>query len=294
MLLQERVSTSNFTIETFHNLFDRNQNDAIIESTVEVAATNPVKLYYFMQRYAYFNSFAGSLVARLASSIGLSYHLFRQPGISVLDQSDRGLEIAAKVFAATIDEHADGGAGNLPHRTLAQATLKAVGEYARLRDAQLNLAAQTPEWMNELITIALDVYPGKIGDVEALATAIGCHIGSELLADREYAIIDKVVRHTNRGVGFDAWLKGKQVTVGGKRLSPWYWIVVHGKHESVGVEADHSDYAIEALNLLAQYSSESHETILKWASKGFLDFAQLQESLFQNIQAELRSVTPSV
>jgi hypothetical protein len=292
MLLQERVATSQFTVETFHNLFDRNQNDATIESTVELAVTNPVKLYYFMQRYAYFNSFAGSLVARLASSIGLSYHLFRQQEISVLDQSDRGLEIAAKVFAATIDEHADGGAGNLPHRTLAQATLKAVGEYARLRDAQLNGAAQTPEWMNELIAIALDVYPGKIGDIEALATAIGCHIGSELLADREYAIIDKVVRHTNRGVGFDAWLKGKQVTVGGKRLSPWYWIVVHGKHESVGVEADHSEYAIEALNLLAQYSSESHETILKWASKGFLDFAQLQERLFQNIQSELSVMTP--
>jgi hypothetical protein len=294
MLLKERVSTANFTIETFHNLFDRAQNDATIESAVELAVTNPVKLYYFMQRYAYFNSFAGSLVARLASSIGLSYHLFRQKEISVLDQSDRGLEIAAKVFAATIDEHADGGAGNLPHRTLAQATLKAVGEYARLRDVQLNQAAQTPEWMNELIAIALDVYPGKIGDIEALATAIGCHIGSELLADREYAIIDKVVRHTNRGVGFDAWLKGKQVTVGGKRLSPWYWIVVHGKHESVGVEADHSDYAIEALNLLAQYSSESPETILKWASKGFLDFAQLQERLFQNIQSELRVMTPSL
>jgi hypothetical protein len=294
MLLQERVSTSNFTIETFHNLFDRNQNDAIIESTVEVAATNPVKLYYFMQRYAYFNSFAGSLVARLASSIGLSYHLFRQPGISVLDQSDRGLEIAAKVFAATVDEHADPSADKVPHRTLAQATLKAVGEYAQLSDAQLNQAAQTPEWMNEIITIALDGYSGKIGDLEALATSLGFHIGSELLADREYSIIDKVVRYTNRGEGFDTWLKGKQVEVGGKSLSPWYWIVIHGKHNSTGVEAEHCQFAIDALNLLAQYRPESHETILKWASQGFLDFAQLQERLFQDIQSELRVMTPSV
>jgi hypothetical protein len=294
MLLQERVAATHFTIETFQNLFDRSLNDAIIESTVELAVTNPVKLYYFMQRYAYFNSFAGSLVARLASSIGLSYNLFRHKDISVADQSDRGLEIAAKVFAATIDEHADAGAERVPHRTLAQATLRAVGEYAQLSDTQLNQAAQNPEWMNELITIALDGYPGKIGDIEALATAIGFHIGSELLADREYAIIDKVVRYTNRGVGFDAWLKGKQVKIGGKRLSPWYWIVVHGQHNAAGVEADHSGFAVEALNLLAQYRPESQETILKWASKGFLDFAQLQERLFQNIQTELRTFTLSV
>jgi hypothetical protein len=292
MLLQERAVSTQFSIETFQNLFDRSQNDATIERAIEVAAKNPVQLYYFMQRYAYFNSFAGSLVARLASSIGLSYNLFRQKDISVADQSDRGLEIAAKVFAATIDEHADAGAERVPHRTLAQATLKAVGEYAQLNEFQLNQAAQNPEWMDELITIALDGYPGKIGDVEALATAIGFHIGSELLADREYAIIDKVVRYTNRGTGFDAWLKGKQVTIGSKRLSPWYWIVVHGQHNSAGVEADHSEFAVDALNLLAQYRPESAETILKWASKGFLDFARVQERLFQEIESEISTLTP--
>jgi hypothetical protein len=294
MLLQERVAASHFTVETFQNLFDRHQNDATIESTVELAVTSPVKLYYFMQRYAYFNSFAGSLVARLASSIGLSYSLFRHKDISVLDQSDRGLEIAAKIFAATVDEHADAGADNVPHRTLAQATLKAIGEYAQLSDTQLNQAAQTPEWMNEIITIALDGYSGKIGDVEALATSLGFHIGSELLADREYSLIDKVVRYTNRGTGFDTWLKGKQVEVGGKNLSPWYWIVIHGKHNSTGVEAEHCQLAIDALNLLAQYRPESQATILKWASKGFLDFAQLQERLFEDIHTELRVMRPSV
>lgn len=294
MLLQERVSTTNFTIDTFHNLFDRSHNDATIESAIELAATNPVKLYYFMQRYAYFNSFAGSLVARLASSIGISYELFRAADVSVSEQSDRGLEIAARVFAATVDEHADAGANKVPHRTLAQATLKAIGEYAQLSDSELNRIAQTPNWMKGIATDLINGYQGKIDDIEALVTALGFHLGSELLADREYAIIDKVVRYTNRGIGFDAWLKGKQVTVGGKRLSPWYWIVVHGQHNSTGVEADHFEYALDALNLLAQYRPESRETILKWASKGFLDFAQLQERLFQDIQSELRVITPLV
>jgi hypothetical protein len=247
-----------------------------------------------MQRYAYFNSYAGSLVARLASSIGISYQLFRQNEVAVIDQSDRGLEIAAKVLVATIDEHADAGAQQVPHRTLAQITLKAVSEYANLGDNELNQVAQAPAWMQAIITDLIDGYQGKIDDLEAIVTALGFHIGSELLADREYSLIDKVVRYTNRGSGFDAWLQGKQVEVGGKRLSPWYWIVVHGKHNASGVEADHFELALDALNLLAEYRPESNEQIWQWASKGFLDFAELQQRLFACTKAELADLTPQV
>ncbi len=292
MLVQEKINVTRFTTETFHNLFDQQVNDANIEATIELAATDPTKLYYFMQRYAYFNSYAGSLVARLASSIGISYQLFRQAGVSVADQSDRGLEIAAKVFAATVDEHADAGAAQVPHRTLAQATLNAIGDYAQLSDVQLNQVAQTPDWMNEIVTVALNGYQGEIGDLQSLVTALGFHIGSEMLADREYSLIDKVIRYTNRGGGFDHWLKGKQVEIGDKSLSPWYWIVIHGKHNSSGVEAEHCQLAVDALNLLAQYRPESNDTIWKWASKGFLDFVQLQQRLFSDIAAELKSLTP--
>jgi hypothetical protein len=290
MLVQERISAAHFTTETFNNLFDRHQIDANVEQTIELAAQDSVKLYYFMQRYAYFNSYAGSLVARLASSIGISYQLFRQEGVFVADQSDRGLEIAAKVFAATVDEHADAGASQVPHRTLAQATLKAIGEYADLSDVELNRAAVTPDWMSPVINDALEKYSSKIGDIEALVTSLGFHLGSELLADREYSLIDKVVRHTHRGTGFDAWLKGKQIEIGGKSLSPWYWIVIHGKHNSTGVEAEHCQFAVDALNLVAKYRPESNDTILKWASKGFLDFARVQQQLFANIKAELEVI----
>jgi hypothetical protein len=294
MLVQERTATARFTTETFDNLFDRQMNNANIEATIELAASDPVKLYYFMQRYAYFNSYAGSLVARLASSIGISYQLFRQNEVAVIDQSDRGLEIAAKVLAATIDEHADAGAQQVPHRTLAQITLKAVSEYANLGDNELNQVAQAPAWMQAIITDLIDGYQGKIDDLEAIVTALGFHIGSELLADREYSLIDKVVRYTNRGSGFDAWLQGKQVEVGGKRLSPWYWIVVHGKHNASGVEADHFELALDALNLLAEYRPESNKQIWQWASKGFLDFAELQQRLFACTKAELADLTPQV
>jgi hypothetical protein len=292
MLVQTKVTSSVFTTENFDQIFDRQENNAKIEATVELAAVDAVKLYYFMQRYAYFNSYAGSLVARLASSIGVSYQLFRQPGITVTDFSDRGLEIAARVLAATIDEHADAGAQQVPHRTLAQATLKAMAEHAELKDIELNLTAQSPEWMTAIIKDLIGGYQGKIDDVEAIVTAIGFHLGSELLADREYSIIDKVVRHSHRGKGFDRWLQGRQVEVGGKKISPWYWVVVHGKHNSSGVEAEHFDCALEALNLVVQYRPESPEQIWQWASQGFLDFAHLQERLFSGMAVELQGLTP--
>jgi hypothetical protein len=279
-----------FTTETFNALFDRECAEANIEATVEVAAASPEGLYYFMQRYAHFNGYAGSLVARLASSIGISRDLFNQSGVSISDQADRGLDIAAKVLAATIDEHADAGAQQVTHRTLAQATMKAIGDYAELSDIERNKIAQTPDWMQPILVDTVSGYQGIIGDLQALVTALGFHIGSELLADREYALIDKVVRHNNRGVGFDAYLHGKQVEIGGKRLSPWYWIVVHGKHNSSGVEAEHCQLGIDALNLMAQYRPESADTILAWASKGFLDFADVQQRLFFQSEVELQTL----
>jgi hypothetical protein len=294
MLVQERTAAIRFTTETFDSLFDRQANNANIEATIEVAASDPIKLYYFMQRYTHFNSYAGSLVARLASSIGISYQLFRQDTEAVTDQSDRGIEIAAKVLAATIDEHADAGAEKVPHRTLAQVTLKAVGEYAQLNNDELNQIAQAPAWMQTIINDLINGYQGKIDDLEAIVTALGFHIGSELLADQEYSLIDKVVRYTNRGHGFDAWLKGKQVQVSGKRLSPWYWIVVHGKHNASGVEAEHFQLALDALNLLTEHRPESYEQIWQWASRGFLEFAELQQRLFNCTKAEMSALNSQV
>jgi hypothetical protein len=290
MLTQEKPSTELFTIKDFDALFDRPTNNANIEKAIELSASDPVKLYYFMQRYAYFNSYAGSLVARLASSIGISYKLFQNKETSIIEQADRGLEIAAKVLAATIDEHADAGAQNVPHRTLAQITLKAVGEYAQLSDAELNKIGETPKWMETIIEDLIAGYQGKIDNPQALATALGFHIGSELLADQEYSLLDKVVRYSNRGRGFDAWLRGKQVEIEGKKISPWYWVVVHGKHNASGVEAEHFQLALDALNLFAQDRPESRDLIFNWAADGFLQFADLQQRLFNCITVE--NMTP--
>jgi hypothetical protein len=137
--------------DLIERLFDIHKINQSAELACAAAMKDPRALYLFMQRYVHFNGYAGSLVARLASSIGLSRDLFNDPDCTVVDEADRGMEIAAKVIAATIDEHADQGAQYVPHRTLAQATLKAIGKYAHLSEAERNQFAIVPDWMKEVL-----------------------------------------------------------------------------------------------------------------------------------------------
>ncbi len=272
--------------------FDRNFNFDLLDQTVkeccQTATQSPEAFYLFMQRYTHFNAAAGPLVARLASSIGLSRELFVEPSTDVLDEADRGLKIAAGVFSATIDEHSDQNYKNLPHRTFAQATLKAVGDYANLSIIRRNEYAKVPGWLNSLLVSTVDAYEGKIGDLEQLIKSIGVHVGSEMLADREYMIIDEVVRRHNSGTGFDKYLKethGK-VDFDGEKISSWYWVAIHGSAQKSGVEKDHYEAALNALDMVVKYSPYTEEKVRNLAFEGFSILADVQQNLFKEIQKE--------
>jgi hypothetical protein len=292
-------STSILSKDLIDRLYDLPRLNRSVETACEASMSSPRALYLFMQRYVHFNGYAGSLVARLASSIGLSRDLFNDPDCSVVDEADRGMEIAAKVIAATIDEHADKGAQYVPHRTLAQATLKAIGKYARLSETERNQFAIVPDWMKEILEETVGGYQGVPGDAFALIRAMGFHAASEVLADREYSLIDKVVRYDNRGKGFDAYLRTNdgKVTIGDRQFSAWYWVVIHGKHQGSGVEAEHFECALEAIDLAAKYRPESAEVVRQYALQGFADFVLVQQRLFAEISrecAELQVLEPEL
>jgi len=281
-----------FSKNEFLKAFDLVKLDATVELTCHLATQHPKALYLFMQRYTHFNGYAGSLVARLASSVGLSRNLFNNAACLVSDEADRGLEIAAKVLAATIDEHADQGAHNMPHRTLAQATLKAVGDYAELSVQERNFLGQLPEWMSELLQSTIAGYQGVPGNIASLIRALGFHAASEMLADHEYRLIDKAVREHFRGTGFDAYLRqtNSKVELEGRKYSSWYWVVVHGKYNDSGVEAEHFEFALEALVLAARYRPEPDIQIRLWAMQGFAYFVELQQRLFREIHRECQQI----
>ncbi len=233
------------------------------------------------------------MVSRLASSIGLSKELFRNINYEVDDESDRGLEIAAKVFTAAIDEHGDPNIKNLTHRMLSQASLRKIGEYAQLTPQIQNKLATIPDWLVWINQQVIENYQGQPGNLESLIKAIGFHAASEMLAHRKFSTIDRIVRHENKEIGFDKYLKSGngKVKFEGHEIGGWSWIVIHGSYSNSGVEQIHFQKALEAINLVIRYSPANYEKILQWILVGFNSFVVLQQGFFRKIRQECLELT---
>jgi len=263
------------------NLIDADQT---VESTIRLAAQTPESLYLFFQRYTHFNGYVSAVISRLASTIAMSRYLFTDPSIAVVEEADKGFQLSTEIMVAAADE----GAHGITHRELAQITLKTVGDYAGFSTTQRNAVAQIPDWLEQIIDGILAGYPGEHNDVESLVKAVGFHAASELLGDREYAILDKVIRYDNKGTGFDRYLREEAAPakVNGHRYDPWCYVLIHGKHEGSGEEAKHFEHVLNALHMLTDYLPESDEQIMDWALSGFSDFVALQQRLFREIYRE--------
>lgn len=274
-----------FTESYFEKLFNFAELDNTVSSTIRLAAKDPKTLYQFFQRYSHFNGYASAMISRLASTIGLSRYTFSNSELLVTEEADRGMDIAAQIMSAAADE----GANNTPvHRALAQLTVKTVGDYAELDDQDRNQIAQIPSWLKEIISQVISNYQGQIDDEESLVKAMGFHLASEMLGDREYALLDMVIRHEQKGVGFDQYLKqvAKPASINGHRYTPWSWVLIHSRHDGSGAEAEHSEFAVSALNMAMRYGSASTKDIKRWAEEGFKAFVELQQRLFQEVQHE--------
>lgn len=281
-----------FSEEFFQDLFDFEQIENTVTSTLRLVVKDPISLYLFFQRYSHFNGYASAMIARLASTIGLSRYTFSNSELIVKEESDRGMDIAAQVMSAAADE---GVNGTPVHRALAQLTVKTVGDYAELNEDDRNKFANIPDWLKQIVTEVISIYEGKIDDEASMVKAMGFHMASEMLGDREYALLDMIVRYENKGLGFDRYLqqKAKPVLINDHRYTPWSWIVIHSKHDGSGVEAEHSEYAVNALNMAVRYGSVSEKQMKAWAEEGFRAFVELQQRLFREICRECLELAQS-
>lgn len=274
-----------FSEDFFHEIFDFEQVESTVTSTVRSVIKDPISFYLFFQRYSHFNGYASAMIARLASTIGLSRYAFNNPEIIVKEEADRGMDIAAQVMSAAADEGAN---GTPVHRALAQFTVKTVGDYAGLNDQERNQFAAIPNWLEEIERNVISTYEGKIDDEASMVRAMGFHLASEMMGDREYALLDMVVRHENKGIGFDRYLKqeAKPALINDHRYTAWSWVLIHSKHDGSGVEVEHSEFAMSALNMAVRYGSASEKQIKMWAEEGFRTFVELQQRLFREIRLE--------
>ena len=272
-----------FTESYFEELFDFAELDNTVSATIRLAAKDPQALYQFFHRYMYFNAYASSVIARLASSIAMSRYLFNDPSVAVKEEADRGFQISAEVMIAASDE----GSHEITHRELAQLLDKTLGDYAGLSTEERNAVAQAPQWLDKICQATMAQYQGTPSDAESLIKAIGFHAASELLGDREYALLDMIIRYENEGIGFDRYLKGTKATkIGKHRYLPWGYVLIHGKYEGTGAEAKHFVHVLNALNMVLKCRPESEEQLTEWIVEGFKSFVELQQSLFRNIFKE--------
>jgi hypothetical protein len=274
-----------FSGDFFRACFAVTEAENTIEQYFNRAIQNPTGLYMFFQRYTHFNAYTSAVIARLASSIAMSRYLFNDPTVPVIEEADRGFNLAAKVMIAASDEGTNDGA---PHRTLAQLLLRTLGDYAELSIDERNQFANVPTWLTDICNGIMEGYSGIPGNAASLIRSMGFHAASELFGDIEYGLLDKVVRHDNKHVGFDAFLRKTPVAeLCGHRYHPWGYVLVHASHQgAAGVEACHFECVVDALNMVADYRPESKEQIIEWALEGFEQFMNLEQDMFERVDEE--------
>lgn len=276
-----------FRIEDFITATEQETMEATVRRACDTAVREPLTQFIFVDRYTRWNGYAGALVAKLSGNIGESQDLFLDPNEPDRAQAVRGMDVAGHVLDATVDEHLDKG-HRVPHRTLAQAMRKAAADYAGLPLPERNALSEPPAWLQDVVARTFVCYGSIAHDAEALIRSIGTHIASESMADREYAIIDRVFRAERHHEGFYKYLRDRdfRVELGGKLVHAYAWITIHATFESQGVEAEHLAEAMKALELAARFRPESREHILELAREGYRSFAEIQRDFFVHAERE--------
>ncbi|MCC5654582.1 hypothetical protein LC609_33370 [Nostoc sp. XA013] len=275
-------------LQDFHPWIDIARIDRLMENTCRDAITNPRSQYLFMQRFVHYSRTYSYIVPALASKIGSSM-LFQQTGCSTLECGERSMDIAAKVFAASIEEFRDPRTG-VSHRTLSYALLDKLAQYADLSTPEIHQIASLGTWLDDFVQQVEAGYDADPTNLCSLIEAMGFHAATETIGGHEFSIINSVIFSGQRSERFGQFIKSTKVRFPEGTVSPWYWIVIHGTVNTAGVEADHSDDAINALNLAVQYTSVPEEQIIAWAGKGVAKFAHVQETFFQRLQDELCTI----
>jgi hypothetical protein len=232
----------------------------------------PPALLRFFVHYASWNGHFANGVAALASLLGNGRDLFREAGLPRA-VSDRSNYIASYFFDAARDEYDDHiNPARDSHRCMAQASLLAMAAYFKLGDEALD--APDPAELEAVNDGVMAGYTGQPGRAQSLVAqvfwAIGYHLGSELLADQEFSIIDAHLR--------EAWpelvhhLMRTTVELAGGQHRCYAWVGVHSGHGG-GVEADHFDYALDGARSALRYlASEHHPAALQALQQGFQAF----------------------
>ena len=238
-----------------------------------LGAQDPPHLLSILGRYVQFNSAFGPGLANLAGEIAARQGLFvdRQEPVRIL--ADRAAEVASDFFYAAVDEFDDRATPwRDTHRTLAQATMKGLGRHFGYAPEQLDGLIRVNPATHTAMARVFDGYGvGMRLEEPALFEAMGFHVGSEILADQEFVIIDRVLRETRSELV--AALEAMTVEIMGNPHNAYYWLRIH-----TGVEAEHFDAALKGVNRALGFYAGAQDPfqVKAFMLAGFERFAAVQ------------------
>lgn len=247
-------------------------------------ASNPIR---FFHHYTSWNGFFGSGVASLAGKVGRCRHMFLDPTEEIEAIADRSVYVASYFFDAARDEFDDSSTPKRDtHRCLAQAMLKATIDYcgARVGDSILAEVTSPPLWLSALEDRVSVGYGAGSQDINYnVFRAMGYHVGSEVIADKEFSVIDQLLEEYHPELR--AYLQKTSVTIGPGNHNAYHWLSIHSGHEDGGaVEMEHFEFAMEGVRLALKHTPLAiRDDLRHQVMLGYLDFAHDHNEFFTNI-----------
>lgn len=273
------------TVDELRGLCDFAAHEQMVVNALRAALGDSRQRLRFFGNYTSWNGYFGSGVAALAGKIGRSRGLFQDPRESIHAIADRSVYVASFFFDAARDEFDDReSVWRDTHRCLAQATIGGLLDYEAKQGAPLS-----PAVVNELLAeslslealnhrVALGYGVGTPDDLISIFASIGYHLGSEMLADREFSLIDSLLNEA--APQLVAYLKAAKVRIAGQDHAAYQWVSIHSGHGG-GAEADHFQWATQGVRLALRFvPNELHAQLRRAVHRGFLSFAADHREFF--------------
>jgi hypothetical protein len=277
------LTVAKITRAHLENLVDFEDDANLIRHALREAlhARDSRALVRFFARYASWNGFFGAGVATLAGKIGRARGLFMDWREPLQAAADRSVLVASYFFDAARDEFDDHETAERdPHRCLAQAFLKGLASLClpQMNAGEQNALMADPLWLTALNNSVAGGYGAyRPDDLPTLFAAMGYHLGSEVLADREFSIIDEALSAEGDLV---TRLKALTVPIGPQQHNAYVWVQIHSGSGGAA-EADHFAWATQGVNLALDYVDESLQSdLIRQVERGFISFANDQREFF--------------
>ncbi len=264
----------------FRSLVDFASVEQRVRARLSLLVSGKDVLRFFVD-YASWNGCFANGVSALTAMVGNRRDLFQEPGFPRA-VADRSNYVAGFFFDAARDEYDDHiNPLRDSHRCMAQASLISMKDFFGLPAESLD--EDEPPELGAVNSGVLAGYAGQtcadLGRLAQSFSAMGFHLGSELLADREFSLIDEYLRAQRSDLV--QHLMRSTVSLAGAEHRCYAWVGVHSGHGG-GVEADHFDHAAQgACHALRYIAPESTSLAMDALVAGFRAFDRNHDLFFK-------------